>query len=77
MPGFLREPRAEAEGAHGRTIGADTGGALIATPRTLAVFCFVFLASDFQHLAQENFYFQIEFDLLPPHVKWQTQNHLG
>lgn len=74
MPGFLREPRAGAEGAHARTIGADTGRALNATPKTLA---FIFLASDFQHLAQENFDFQIEFDLLPPYVKWQTQNHLG
>lgn len=32
---------------------------------------FILLASGFQHVVEENLYFEMEFNLLPHYVKWQ------
>lgn len=69
VPGSLREPCAEVQKELKVKVHQQMRRALNAMPRTSA---FILLASGFQHLAQENLYFQIEFNLVPYYVKWQT-----
>lgn len=74
VPGSLREPRAEMQKEFEGKLIVQTRRALNAMPRSSA---FILLAAGFQHLAQENLYFQIEFNLLPHCVKWQIWSQPG
>lgn len=68
VPGSVREPCAEVQKELKVKLDVQTRRALNAMPRSSA---FILLATGFQHLAQENLYFQMEFNFLPHYVKWQ------